>query len=101
MGYNSVVTKLLSTLKALGPRTEEEKKDGLESLSRKNAGSEEILGKGKYGLLTEQDEFLLYKALKAVIENVALRDDLRNKALERAELFNESTIMDQIYTVLG
>lgn len=36
-----MVTKLLSTLKALGPRTEEEKKDGLESLSRKNAGSEE------------------------------------------------------------
>ena len=52
-------------------------------------------------MLTEQDEFLLYKALKAVIENVALRDDLRNKALERAELFNESAIMDQIYTVLG
>lgn len=74
---------------------------GLPVVATKNAGSEEILGKGKYGLLTEQDEFLLYKALKAVIENVALRDDLRNKALERAELFNESAIMDQIYTVLG
>lgn len=74
---------------------------GLPVVATKNAGSEEVLSKGKYGLLTEQDEFLLYKALKAVIENVALRDDLRNKALERAELFNESAIMDQIYTVLG
>lgn len=36
-----------------------------------------------------------------VTENAMLRSDLRNKALERARLFNESAIMDQIYTVLG
>ena len=56
---------------------------------------------GKYGLITEQDEYVLYKALRSVIENAVLRSDLRNKALERARLFNESAIMDQIYTVLG
>lgn len=54
---------------------------GLPVVATKNAGSEEILGKGKYGLLTEQDEFLLYKALKAVIENVALRDDLQKQGI--------------------
>lgn len=74
---------------------------GLPVVATKNAGSEEVLGKGKYGLITEQDEYMLYKALRSVIENAVLRSDLRNKALERARLFNESAIMDQIYTVLG
>ena len=73
---------------------------GLPVVATKNAGSEAVLDNGKYGLLIEREEYLLYKALKAVIENAVLREDLRNKALERAGLFNESAIMDQIYTVL-
>ena len=73
---------------------------GLPVVATKNVGSEEVLCKGKYGLLTEQDEYLLYKALKSVIENELLRIDLQNKSFERARLFDESVIMNHIYTAL-
>lgn len=74
---------------------------GLPVVATTNAGSEELLDKGKYGLLIEQDEEQLYRALKSVIENNGLRRELRNKALERARLFDQSETMNQIYAILG
>lgn len=74
---------------------------GLPVVATTNAGSEELLDKGKYGLLIEQDEELLYRALKSVIENNGLRRELHYKALERAQLFDQSETMNQIYAILG
>lgn len=73
---------------------------GLPIVATKNAGSEELLDNGKYGLLIEHDEKLLYRALKSVIESNALRCELRNKALVRARLFDQFKTMNQIYTIL-
>lgn len=68
-------------------------------VATKNAGSEEVLDGGKYGMLIEQGEDFLYKALKNVIQSESLRFDLRSKAFERSGWFDVSKAMDKIYNV--
>ena len=68
-------------------------------VATKNAGSEEVLDGGKYGMLIEQGDDFLYKALKNVIQSESLRFDLRSKASERSGWFDVSKAMDKIYNV--
>lgn len=68
-------------------------------VATKNAGSEEVLDGGKYGMLIEQGDDFLYKALKNVIQSESLRFDLRSKAFERSGWFDVSKAMDKIYNV--
>ena len=68
-------------------------------VATKNTGSEEVLDGGKYGMLIEQGDDFLYKALKNVIQSESLRFDLRSKASERSGWFDVSKAMDKIYNV--
>lgn len=69
-------------------------------VATKNAGSEEVLDGGKYGMLIEQGDDFLYEALKNIIQSEGLRFDLQTKAFERSGWFDVSNAMDKIYTVL-
>lgn len=82
-GYSTVVTEAISL--------------GVPVITTDCAGMDEILSDGKYGLIIENTEEMLYSCLKRVFEDKMLLSDLKKKALERsAELELENSMTKYI-----
>ena len=73
---------------------------GLPVVATDITGAHEILEESKYGLLVKEDVDDIYRGVKRMIENQGLREAYRVKALERAELFSVSKILDEIDSIL-
>lgn len=73
---------------------------GLPVVATNVAGSSELIDNDKYGLLTEHDDESIYQVVKNVIEDDTLREYYHQRALERAGIFDVSSVMNQIYSIL-
>jgi glycosyltransferase involved in cell wall biosynthesis len=65
------------------------------------SGTKEVLGYGEYGMLVENDEESIYRGLKQMIADKALRERYSRKALLRAGMFDANRTMKLIYDVLS
>lgn len=73
---------------------------GLPVVSTKTTGPIELIDNNKYGLLTEHDDESIYQAVKKMIDDDSLREYYHRKSLERAEIFDVKSVMNQIYSIL-
>lgn len=73
---------------------------GLPVVATNVAGSSELIDNNKYGLLTEHDDESIYQAVKKMIDDDSLREYYHGKSLERAEIFDVKSVMNQIYSIL-
>lgn len=73
---------------------------GLPVVATDITGAHEILEESKYGLLVKENVDDIYQGVKRMIENQDLREAYRAKALERAEAFSVSKILDEIDSIL-
>ena len=74
---------------------------GLPVVATNVAGSSEIIDNDKYGLLTEHDDESIYRAVKKMIDDDSLREYYHKKSLERAEIFDVDSVMNQIYSIFN
>ncbi len=65
-------------------------------LSTNCTGPNEILDNGKYGIIVENSEEGLYGGLLNVLNNPSILDDLKLRAKERKDFFNENKLLNQI-----
>lgn len=70
-------------------------------ISTRTCGPIELLDHGKYGMLVNQDIRTLYEALKNLILNESLRNELSLKARERKEWFATDKTIKQINKLLS
>ena len=70
---------------------------GLPIVATNISGANEILAQSEYGLLVSEKEEDIYKGVKRLIDDTDLRRKYSQKALLRAEMFNVSGTMGQIY----
>lgn len=73
---------------------------GVPVISTKTTGPIEIID-NEYGILTEQNEDDIMNAIIRLIEDPKLRLLYKNKAKERACMFDTTKTMNKIYTILG
>lgn len=73
---------------------------GLPIVATNISGANEILAQSEYGLLVSEKEEDIYKGVKRLIDDTDLRRKYSQKALLRAEMFNVSETMKQIYKLL-
>ncbi|WP_368263391.1 glycosyltransferase, partial [Clostridium disporicum] len=69
---------------------------GIPVISTNCSGPNELLNFGEYGMLVDNNENDLYLALKDIISNNDLLEELKNKAKKRANSFNYFTTIKQI-----
>jgi glycosyltransferase involved in cell wall biosynthesis len=70
---------------------------GLPVVATAICGTNEILGNGRYGLLTGEDDESIYRGMKSMLKSAALRCDYAAKALEGATAFDVKAVMNDIY----
>lgn len=73
---------------------------GLAIVATDISGASEILAHSEYGLLVSEKEEDIYNGVKRLMDNTALRDEYRAKALQRAKIFDVPATMAQIYEIL-
>lgn len=73
---------------------------GVPVVSTNCPGGREILDYGKYGVLTEQDDFALYEGIKKLL-NEEERAYFRKRSLERASIFNDQHALKEYVSLLG
>lgn len=73
---------------------------GLPVVSTATSGPTELLDHSRYGLLVSEKEEDIYNGVKRLMDDTALREEYRAKALQRAEMFDVPTTMAQIYGLL-
>ncbi|MBR3765558.1 MAG: glycosyltransferase, partial [Muribaculaceae bacterium] len=73
---------------------------GVPVISTKTTGPIEIID-NEYGILTEHNEDDIMNAIIRLIEDPKLRLLYKNKAKERACMFDTTKTMNKIYTILG
>ncbi len=64
-------------------------------------GPKDILDGGKYGILVKNDDNGLYQGLKNVLQDKSLVEHYKQKAVERAEFFEEDAIITQIEKIIN
>lgn len=64
------------------------------------AGPTELLDNSQYGLLTDESEDAIYNAVRLLMEDSNLRNHYREKAQQRAAMFDVPATMEQIYKIL-
>jgi glycosyltransferase involved in cell wall biosynthesis len=67
---------------------------GVPVVSTNCSGSREILDNGKFGVLTEQDEFSLYEGIKQLADE-GQRAYFSAKSLERAKIFDDRRALEE------
>ena len=72
---------------------------GVPVVSTNCPGSREILGHGKFGILTEQDDHALYMGIKRMV-NQEERAVFKSKSLERARIFDDKLALREYMTLL-
>jgi glycosyltransferase involved in cell wall biosynthesis len=65
------------------------------------SGTKEVLGHGEYGMLVENDEGSIYRGLKRMIADKALRERYGRKALARAGMFDAKRTMELVYGAIS
>ena len=73
---------------------------GLPVVATSICGTKEILGNGRYGCLTLEDEDDIYKKIKEMMLSEHLRQEYATKALEGASCFDTQKVMNEIYQIL-
>lgn len=69
-------------------------------VATKTTGPMELLDNSKYGILVDKDENAIYDGLKCLIDNPDTLAHYKRMALERAQMFDVSSAMSQIYGIL-
>lgn len=69
-------------------------------LATRSGGADEILEKGKYGILVDFDQESIYNGLKQLIMNRSLRNELSVFAGIKAMSFEPAKTMSQLYKIL-
>lgn len=85
-GYSTAVTEALVL--------------GLPVITTDCSGMAELLKNGECGIITENDEEAFYQGLKKLLEDSALREHYRQKAIERGRDFTIDSLMDPIEKLL-
>lgn len=73
---------------------------GLPAVVTDCSGCRELVGNGRYGMMVKQSAVSIYDGLKEMITIPEKRAYFRKKSLERAAIFNDDIIFDQIYDLL-
>lgn len=73
---------------------------GIPVISTNCSGPNELLNFGEYGLLVDNNTYDLYKGIKLLITNKEVLYELKNKSIERAEVFNCKEIINEIEEIL-
>lgn len=73
---------------------------GAAIVSTKTTGPIEILDNSKYGILVDKNEDAIYDGLKCLVDNPDTLAHYKKMALERAQMFDVSSAMAQIYAIL-
>lgn len=73
---------------------------GLPVVATSICGTKEILGNGRYGCLTLEDEEDIYKKMKEMLVSEHLRQEYASKSLEGASCFDTQKVMNEIYRIL-
>lgn len=74
---------------------------GIPVIATKTAGSVELLGGDKYGLLVEQNDESIFEGVERFMNDDRLRNHYHEKALERADSFDVKTVMTEVYSLIG
>lgn len=73
---------------------------GLAIVATDISGSSEILAGSEYGLLVSEKDEDIYNGVKQLMDDATLRENYREKALQRAKMFDVRTSMAKIYKIL-
>lgn len=73
---------------------------GLPVVATDICGTNEILGGGSYGMLTQEHDDSIYEGMKRMIESKSLREEYALRALEGAGAFDVKSVMNDIYRLL-
>lgn len=73
---------------------------GIPIISTNCAGPNELLEHGKYGLIVENNENSLYEGLKLLITDEKMRNEFKNKSLERQKIFEIKQVINEIEQIL-
>ena len=73
---------------------------GLAIVATDISGASEILAGSEYGLLTGESEEEIYRGVKRMMGDEKLRNHYREKAWQRAAMFDVPATMKQIYKIL-
>lgn len=73
---------------------------GLAIVATEISGASEILAHSECGLLVSENEEDIYNGIRLLMDDPALREKYREKALQRTEIFDVPTAMSQIYEIL-
>lgn len=73
---------------------------GLPAVVTDCSGCREIVGNGEFGLMTSQTDSGIYSGLKEVISDQEKQTYFQKKSLERASLFDDTHILQQVYDLL-
>lgn len=73
---------------------------GLAIVATETSGPTEILAHSEYGLLVSENENNIYNGVRLLMDDHALCEKYRDKALQRTEIFDVPTAMSQIYEIL-
>lgn len=73
---------------------------GLAIVATNISGTSEMLSHSEYGVLTGEDEDSIYRSVKRMMRDETLRNHYREKAIQRAAMFDVPATMDQIYRIL-
>ena len=74
---------------------------GLPVVSTNCAGPNELLDNGKYGLLVDNNETSLYQGISTVINDVTLKESLKEKSIKRSQAFNVRETLDALENLLN
>ena len=74
---------------------------GLPVVSTNCAGPNELLDNGKYGLLVDNNETSLYQGISTVINDVTLKESLKEKSIKRSQAFNVKETLDALENLLN
>ena len=85
-GYSTAVTEALIL--------------GIPVITTNCSGMEELLGKGKYGMIVDNDVSALYDGIKMLISNKILLNTFRQKAEERGAFFTKVSLLSRIISLI-
>jgi len=73
---------------------------GLPTVVTDCSGCRELVDNGEFGIMVPQTDVGIYEGLKGLINSPVRQEYLRKKSLERAELFDDAAILEQVYNLL-
>ena len=73
---------------------------GLPVLSTDISGAREMLGDSEYGLVVSNDEKGIYEGMKALLQDDAKKEWIRNQAKLRKDFLSEQAIFSKLETIL-